>query len=65
MSKYYVVQLAYELWLAPCCDLGLAQRIEDAKRFPSRRAAEEALEKARQFRPYPDAFVDVLRATVI
>ena len=66
MSKHYIVQLEFEVWLAPWDgDPGRTCSIENAKRFSSRRQAEAALESAKKYRPFCDAFVDVLRATVI
>ena len=66
MSKYYIVQLEYECWIAPIDgDPGRTLKIENAQRFRSRKLAEKALEKAREYRDFPNAFVDVLRATVI
>ena len=66
LSKRYIVQLGFELWLAPWHgDPGRTLFVENAKRFTSRRQAEKALEDARKYRPFPDAFVDVLRATEI
>ena len=66
MTRYYIVQLEHEVWLAPWYgDPGWTESIEHAQRFPSRKAAEKALEQARQFRPFRNAFVDKLKATVI
>jgi len=65
-SKRYIVQLDFELWLAPWHgDPGRTMVIENAKWFTSRRQAEKALEDARKYWPFPDAFVDVQRVTVI
>lgn len=65
-SKHYIVQLEFEVWLAPWDgDPGRTCTIEFAKRFSSRRQAETALEAARRYRPFRDAFIDVLWATVI
>ena len=66
LSKHYIVQLCFECWLAPWeGDPGMTTRIEDARRFNSRKLAEEALQQARKYRQFPNAFVDVLLATVI
>ena len=66
LSKHYIVQLAYSLWLAPWCgDPGRTASIRDAKRFPSRAEAERSLEDARMYSPFREAFVVVQRATVI
>jgi len=66
LSKHYIVQLEFEVWLAPWDgDPGRTCAIENAARFASRRQAESALAESRKYRPFPDAFVDVLRATVI
>ena len=65
-SKHYIVQLEFEVWLAPWFgDPGRTCTIETAKRFSSRQQAVNALEAARQYRPFRDAFVDILRAMVI
>ena len=66
ISKHYIVQLDFEVWLAPWKgDPGLTFNIENAQRFSSRARAEAALANARELREFPNAFVDVLRATVI
>ena len=66
MTTYYIVQLEHEVWLAPWYgDPGRTEAIENAQRFPSRKAAEMALERAREYRPFRRAFVDKLKATVI
>ena len=66
MTSYYIVQLEHEVWLAPWYgDPGQTESIDNAKRFPSRKAAERALELAREYRPFRNAFVDKLKATVI
>lgn len=66
LSKHYVVQLYFECWVAPWDgDPGRTCHLEDAQRFNSRKQAERALAKAREYRDFPDAFVDELRATVI
>ena len=66
LSKHYIVQLGFELWLAPWCGkFAVTDNIEQAKRYSSRSAAEVALNAARQCGDYPCAFVDVLRATEI
>ena len=65
MTTYYIVQLEHEVWLAPWYgDPGRTEAIENAKRFPARQAAVKALEQAREYRPFRDAFVDRLKATV-
>jgi len=66
LSKFYIVQLDFECWLAPWQgDPGRTCVLESAKRFKSRKQAENALAKAREYRALNNAFVDVLRATVI
>jgi len=65
-SKHYIVQLGFELWLAPWCGkFAVTDSIEQAKRYSSRAEAEVAADASRQYSPFPDAFVDVLRATEI
>ena len=65
MTTYYIVQLEHEVWLAPWYgDPGRTEAIKDAQRFPSRKAAERALKRARGYRPFRRAFVDKLKATV-
>jgi hypothetical protein len=64
--KYWIVQLCFDCWLAPWDgDPGRTTLLENAQRFKSRKMAEQALAKAREYREFPDAFVDELRATVI
>ena len=66
VTTYYIVQLEHEVWLAPWHgDPGRTTAIENAQRFPSRKAAEDALTVAREYRPFREAFVDKLKATVI
>ena len=66
MRTYWIVQLEHEVWLAPWYgDPGRTEAIENAKRFSSRKAAEKALEQAREYRAFREAFVDRLKATVI
>ena len=66
MRRYYIVQLAFETWLAPWYGEPATTRdIAQAKRFTSPEPAEAALEAARKFQPFREAFVDVLKATVI
>lgn len=66
LSKHYIVQLEFEVWLAPWKgDPGRTVNIENAQRFSSRARAEMALAKVRELHEFPNAFVDVLRATVI
>jgi hypothetical protein len=65
-TTYYIVQLEHNVWLAPWdSDPGRTENIENAQRFPLRQAAEKALKRARQYRPFREAFVDKLKATVI
>jgi hypothetical protein len=65
-TTYYIVQLEHNVWLAPWDgDPARTEAIENAKRFPSRKAAEQALKRARGYRPFARAFVDKLKATVI
>jgi hypothetical protein len=66
MKTYWVVQLEHNVWLAPWDgDPGRTEAIENAKRFPSKKAAEKALERAREYRPFPVSFIDRMKATVI
>ena len=66
MKRYWIVQLEPEVWLAGWDgDPGRTCAIENAKRFTSRKQAERALEKAREYGPFVRAFVDTLRARVI
>lgn len=66
LSEHYIVQLCFECWIAPWDgDPGRTCKIENARRFSSRKQAERALVNARKYRDFPDAFVDKLRATVI
>ena len=66
LSKYYIVQLEFECWLASWeGDPGRTTVLENAKRFRSRSAATKALNDARKYRPFANAFVDILKATVI
>jgi hypothetical protein len=66
MRAYWIVQLEYETWLAPWSgDPGRCTVVENAKRFSSRKAAERALQQAREWGEFRNAFVDRLKATVI
>ena len=66
MTTYYIVQLEHEVWLAPWYgDPGRTESVENAQRFTSRKAAEKALELAREYRPFRNAFVDRLKAMAI
>ena len=66
MKTYWIVQLHHECWLAPWYgDPGLCTVVENAKRFSSRKAAERALKRARDWGEFREAFVDKLKATVI
>jgi len=66
MTRYWIVQLEHEVWLAPWDgDPGRTESVESAQRFTSKRQAEAALKRAREYRPFDRAFVDTLRATVI
>lgn len=61
----YVVQLENGVWLAPVDgDPGRTLVLEFAQRFDSRNRAEWALKKARENRPFPNGFVDVLPDSV-
>jgi hypothetical protein len=66
VTTYYIVQLEPDVWLAPWDgDPGRTEAIENAKRFPSRKAAEKALDDARTYRSFWYAFIDRMKATVI
>jgi hypothetical protein len=69
MTTYYIVQLAHETWLGPEWtngpEPGETGCLKHARRFTTRETAENALAEAREYRPFRDAFVDRLKATVI
>ena len=65
-NEHFIVQLEAGVWLAGWKgDPGRTFEIENAQRFSSRARAEMALAKVRELHEFPNAFVDVLRATVI
>lgn len=61
ISKHYIVQLCCGCWVADWeGDPGRTCKLKNAQRFNSRDMAEQAMAKAREYRLFPDAFVDVL-----
>lgn len=66
LSKHYIVNLEFEVWIAPWDgDPGRTTRRDLAKRFDSMKRAEHALAAAREYREFPRAYVETIRATVI
>ena len=59
----YIVVLEHGVWLAKWDgDAGRTEKIENAKVFTSVQKAEAAIQQARRYRPFRDAFVELLPA---
>lgn len=62
LSREYVVQLQFGCWVADWeGDPGRTLKLANAQRFPTERKAYNALERARKYRPFKEAFVNQIK----